>query len=164
MLGSRSGEWYYPNGTQVPVEGIDASFYRTRRDSGTNVLGGALLNRRNDAMGPTGIYNCVILDPNGDAQTLYVGLYTVEELATTTVTTIAEKSEAISTKMLTTTTIGKLPLTTAASTVPTPMTPDTKDQLPTTDVLLPHQSICSDLIMCLVLSLLLQHFFYLFIH
>ena len=75
---NRFGGWYYPNGTQVPVSGGGYSFYRTRRDSNSvnNVLGGALLNRRFNAMGPTGIYNCIIRSSDGTDQTLYVGLYT----------------------------------------------------------------------------------------
>ena len=39
------------------------------------MLGGALLNRRSDAMGPTGIYRCVIPDAEGVNQTLYIGIY-----------------------------------------------------------------------------------------
>ena len=72
----RSGEWYYPNTTQVPIGGAGYSFSRTRRDSVSDVLGGALLHRRFDAMGPSGIYNCVIRSADGSYQTLYVGLYT----------------------------------------------------------------------------------------
>ena len=73
----RFAEWYYPNGTNVPRNGDGYSFYRTRRDSNSvnNVLGGALLNRRFSAMGPTGIYSCIIRSPDGTDQTLYVGIY-----------------------------------------------------------------------------------------
>ena len=73
---NRFGDWFYPNGAQVPVSGAGADFYRTRRDSDTNVLGGAVLNRRFDAMGPTGIYHCVIRGVDDVDQILYVGLYT----------------------------------------------------------------------------------------
>ena len=74
---NRFGEWYYPNTTRVPIGGDNYHFYRTRRDSNSvnNVLGGALLNRHFDAMGPTGIYNCVIRSADETDQTLYVGLY-----------------------------------------------------------------------------------------
>ena len=42
----------------------------------SDVSGGALLHRRFDVMGPSGIYNCVIRSADGSDQTLYVGLYT----------------------------------------------------------------------------------------
>ena len=77
-FGDRHGEWFYPNGTHVPVMGANYSFYRIRRDAEIGVLGGALLNRRFDAMAPNGIYQCVIPDIDGLNQTLYVGLYTIE--------------------------------------------------------------------------------------
>ena len=40
------------------------------------MLGGALLNCLFGAMGPTGIYHCVIPGANRVDQTLYIGLYT----------------------------------------------------------------------------------------
>jgi hypothetical protein len=88
---SRAGNWTYPNGTEVPISGAGYSFYRYRRDSdGSDVLGGALLNRRHGAMGPTGIYSCLIPDPDGVNQTLYVELYisntTTTEEPTVTIT------------------------------------------------------------------------------
>ena len=30
----RAGEWYYPNGTAVPIEGKQRGFYRNRGDDG----------------------------------------------------------------------------------------------------------------------------------
>ena len=74
-LPHRYGHWFYSNGTEVPIEGEGYSFYRYRRDSGNGALGGALLNRRFGAMGPNGIYRCVIPDADGVNQTLYIGLY-----------------------------------------------------------------------------------------
>ena len=76
---NRFGDWFYPNGTQVRRNGDNYHFYRTRRDSNSmnNVLGGVLLNRRFGAMGPTGIYSCVIpASADGQYQNLYVGFYT----------------------------------------------------------------------------------------
>ena len=75
---NRFGDWFYPNETQVPLSGYGAYFYRSRRDSDTtmNVLGGVLLSRRFDAMGPTGIYHCAIRGADATDQILYVGLYT----------------------------------------------------------------------------------------
>ena len=102
-LFSRAGNWYYPNGTKVPVMGTGYSFYRIRRNSGDGVLGGALLNRRFGAMGPTGIYSCIMLDSNGVNQTLYIGLYTsdmiqtitTEELITTRVAATAQTTTTV---------------------------------------------------------------------
>ena len=73
---NRHGEWFYPNGTRIPIMGANYPFYRIRRDAQTGVLGGALLNRRFDAMAPNGIYRCVIPGTDRVSQTLYVGLYT----------------------------------------------------------------------------------------
>jgi hypothetical protein len=83
---SRAGNWTYPNGTEVPINGAGYSFYRNRRDgdSMSGILGGALLNRRHGAMGPTGIYSCIIPAPDGVNQTLYVGLYTSDMIQVTT--------------------------------------------------------------------------------
>ena len=77
-FGNRHAEWYYPNGTPLRTEGTGDDLYRTRRnaDQSSSVLGGALLHRRNGAMGPTGIYHCIIRDASSMDQTLYVGLYT----------------------------------------------------------------------------------------
>ena len=58
---TRQGEWLYPNGTQVRTSASDDDFYRNR---GTGVV---ILNRRNDATGPTGLYCCEVAsvtDPN----------------------------------------------------------------------------------------------------
>ena len=74
---NRFGDWFYPNGAVVPIEGAGASFYRKRRDSGNSMLGGALLYRRNDAMSPTGVYHCIIPGSDQVNQMLYIGLYTV---------------------------------------------------------------------------------------
>ena len=76
-VNQRFGDWYYPNETMVPRDDFDYSFYRSRRDSVTssNVLGGALLHRRFDAIGPTGIFHCVIPGIDEINQMLYVGLY-----------------------------------------------------------------------------------------
>ena len=101
-MGFRTGNWYYPNGTEVPIMGAGYSFYRIRRDSDPErgVLGGALLNRRHDVMGPTGIYSCTISDPNGTIQTLYVGLYTSDMIQTTT----TEEPSPVMTTMVASTT------------------------------------------------------------
>ena len=50
------GNWFYPNGTAVPVDGDGYDFYRNR-DTGI-----VRLNRRNNAMSPTGLFCCVVPD------------------------------------------------------------------------------------------------------
>lgn len=63
---SRTGEWYYPNGSAVSIEGNKEDFYRSR---GSRVV---RLNRRNNAVGPTGIYCC---DIPGSNRNFCVGAY-----------------------------------------------------------------------------------------
>ena len=65
----RAGEWYYPNGEVVPIEGKKRDFYRNRGDDGT-----VRLNRRNNATYPNGIYRCEIPDHRGINQTLHIDL------------------------------------------------------------------------------------------
>lgn len=48
----RNGEWYYPNETIVPTNGMNQDFYRNRRTQQV------ILNRRNSAMSPTGCFCC----------------------------------------------------------------------------------------------------------
>ena len=72
----RHGEWFYPNGTNIPVQGYGWSFYRKRHDSGLGGVLGAVLLHRFDAMEPTGIYHCILPGTDGMDQTLHVGLYT----------------------------------------------------------------------------------------
>ena len=68
---SRAGEWYYPNGTAVPIEGRQQDFYRNRDDNGT-----VRLNRRNNANYPVGVYRCEIPDHSGIGKILHIGLLT----------------------------------------------------------------------------------------
>ena len=62
------GEWYFPNGSDVRTNGAMDNFYRDREERMVR------LNRRNNAMGPTGSYCCDIPGSNGD-MTLCVGVY-----------------------------------------------------------------------------------------
>ena len=71
------GEWYYPNGTQVP------SFNRTFLVRSSTIpiffkrfTGQIALARRNSLSGYEGLYTCIILDENRVNQTLVVGVYT----------------------------------------------------------------------------------------
>ena len=58
----QQGQWIFPNGSNV-----HSSFNQTRGFSSL------LLNRRRNAMGPTGIFKCVI--PDQTDMNLYVGVY-----------------------------------------------------------------------------------------
>lgn len=126
----RAGNWSYPNGTEVPIMGAGYSFYRYRRDSqGSSIWGGALLNRRHGATGPTGIYSCIIPDPDGVIQTLYVELYTSN-------TTTTEEPKMTTTKVATTaqTTAKMIEVTTEATTVATTTQVGATTEMTTDDV------------------------------
>ncbi len=74
--GRASGEWYQP-GQTMPVGGSGkiaiTNFSRNRNPSAV------LLNRRNAATGPTGLYQCDVADSRGANQSLYVGVYGTNE-------------------------------------------------------------------------------------
>ena len=55
--GKRNGKWYYPNDSIVPNTMGNEDFYRTR---GTQQV---ILNRRNNAMSPTGCFCCELDNP-----------------------------------------------------------------------------------------------------
>lgn len=65
---NRYGEFYYPSRDRVPINKYQENFYRNRGD------GLIRLNRRYNAVSPTGRFSCVILDAQGILQTLYVYL------------------------------------------------------------------------------------------
>ena len=65
--GSSLGNWFFPNGTRVPGNGMNWDFYRTR---GQMVV---RMHRRRG--GVEGIYRCEIADTFGFIQTLYIGVY-----------------------------------------------------------------------------------------
>jgi hypothetical protein len=58
------GEWVYPNGSLVRVQGDGDDVYRDRG------LGIVRLNRRNNATSPTGLFCCVVPDAVGFMQRL----------------------------------------------------------------------------------------------
>ena len=62
----RIGEWYFPNGMTVDSAG---DVYRRRSHSVV------LLNRRNNAILPSGIYHCEISDKQERFQHIYIGIY-----------------------------------------------------------------------------------------
>ncbi len=75
---TRTGQWYYPNGTQVSVKGHSHFFYRDRGNNGT-----VNLNRFNENItSPTGQFCCVVPDSNDTNQALCVSI--VLELTSST--------------------------------------------------------------------------------
>ena len=62
------GNWFFPNGTEVPSSGKQWDFNRTR---GYMVV--SMYRRRG---GVAGIYRCQIPDSTNVTQTIYIGVYT----------------------------------------------------------------------------------------
>ena len=74
-LPNRFGEWFYPDGTMVPIDGAGQPYYRNRGDMLIR------LNRRsNQGLSEmyTGVYCCQIPDQNNVIQTLCVRAYLTE--------------------------------------------------------------------------------------
>ena len=68
---TRAGEWYFPNGTSVGVEGASQDeFYRNR---GTQVV---RLNHRQGTPTERGRFRCEVPDSNNVMQTVYVNIGT----------------------------------------------------------------------------------------
>ena len=67
---SALGNWFFPNGTGVPDNGVQWNFFRSRDQSVVH------LNRRR--AGVTGIYRCKIPDAANVTQTITIGVYTAE--------------------------------------------------------------------------------------
>ena len=53
---NRMGEWFFPNGSKVPIKAQSDGFYR---DRGPRVV---RLNRKNGTQSPTGLYCCEVPD------------------------------------------------------------------------------------------------------
>ena len=70
--GALLGNWYFPNGTEVPPDSTGWNFYITK---GPGVV---RLHRRTG--GVSGIYRCEIPDQSGINQILYVGLYAISSI------------------------------------------------------------------------------------
>lgn len=70
---SAVGEWHYPDGRTISTKSAGEDFYRTRDDSG-NVM----LNRRNNAQQPKGMYTCVVPNLRGVLTTLAIALFSPE--------------------------------------------------------------------------------------
>ena len=71
--GERRGAWRFPNGSEVVQESIGGDIYHDRSYSSV------ILNRRNNAVGSTGIYTCEIPDAGNTTRTLYIGVYGSED-------------------------------------------------------------------------------------
>ncbi len=71
--GVASGQWFLPGGSS-PIESggessSTANFSRSRRSSAI------LLNRRNNAIEPEGLYRCDVIDSRNITQSLYIGIH-----------------------------------------------------------------------------------------
>ena len=64
----RTGEWYYPNGRRVNIQGAGEDFYRNRGD---RVL---RLNRARNVIVPTGHYRCEVPDATGTTQNIFISI------------------------------------------------------------------------------------------
>ena len=62
-------QWYFPNNGLVRIKGSSDDFYR---DRSRNVV---RLNRRNNAMSPTGIFRCDIPSSVHMSNNIYIGIY-----------------------------------------------------------------------------------------
>ena len=73
--GGANGGWFFPDRSELQGSGITSlvDFSRSRGPSAV------LLNRRNNATGPTGLYSCQVLDARNANQSIYVGLYNSNE-------------------------------------------------------------------------------------
>ena len=68
--GDERGRWQFPTGSSVTRDNANLDFYAIR---GYNSI---RLNRRSDAVAPTGIYTCRLPDEaTGVGDNLYIGVY-----------------------------------------------------------------------------------------
>ena len=65
---NRFGEFFFPNGTQVPISRLQHGFYRNRGDMEVR------LNRREGVSSPLGMYSCEVPDSGDVTQKLFVHL------------------------------------------------------------------------------------------
>ena len=65
---SRSGEFFYPNGTMVPIRRAGHGFYRDRGKEEVR------LHRMEGTVLPIGKFRCEIPDESGEMQSLYITL------------------------------------------------------------------------------------------
>ena len=87
---SSRGAWRQPNGSEVSGD-TTLDFYSSRGNS-------ILLNRRNSATGPTGIFRCLgplSSIPDSLVQTLYAGIYRTQEEGIVTCVTLIQLSNSL---------------------------------------------------------------------
>ena len=65
---NRFGEFFYPNGVQVPIQKLGHGFYRNRGKQEIR------LHRREGVTTPAGRFRCQIPDARGGLQTIYIEL------------------------------------------------------------------------------------------
>ena len=83
---NRAGQWLFPDGGLVPIQGLASTFYRSRGDAGT-----VNLNRLNsDITMPTGRFCCVVPD-NNDVQTTICAIICKQQKLLLRCNTIAAK-------------------------------------------------------------------------
>ncbi len=69
---NRKGEFYYPNGSAVPIDAAGSDFYRNRGDQVIRLHG-----RNSNARTPLGKYRCELPDSSGLNQTIYINIYSI---------------------------------------------------------------------------------------
>ena len=78
------GDWHYPNGTRVPNSILNYSYVYNSYSSNRQLYiwdfyrnrGPSVVRMHRREGGVNGIYHCVIPDPAGVNQTIYIGVYT----------------------------------------------------------------------------------------
>ena len=73
LKNDKMGEWYYPNSSAVRINGYNDDIYRDRGEMFIR------LNRRRNAVMPTGVYCCVIpIQDMNTFENFCVGIYSGE--------------------------------------------------------------------------------------
>ena len=67
--GHREGEWYFPNGTQVPIQGAGLNFYRNRH---TQIVH---LHQRYATANLFGMFRCEVSNRDQVLHVLYAGIF-----------------------------------------------------------------------------------------
>ena len=67
--GGNHGQWILPDGSSSDSTTADLEFVKG--------FSSFLLNRRSSAVGPTGVYRCLIPDAVNTVRTLYIGIYDI---------------------------------------------------------------------------------------
>ena len=65
----REGEWYFPNGTQVPIGNTGWRFYRDRQTKAVR------LHQRVSSAGVFGMFRCTVKNSSNVPYILYAGIF-----------------------------------------------------------------------------------------